>query len=250
MLKFLVTSVLFPTMALAQTAAPTAAPIDTGSDNIRVLRAEVTDIKIADISAKDADAKALKVDVNGCKVHEKLPKGVRFDCTSEVSKLIALPMAKRVFIDSEGSAAPYKPLEFYCSVIKLDTITRTKVLASVKEIGFYIDYQFVNTAVADLVKIDQMTMADGEEGTIHQFGVVHRCANEANPKTYQWSALFKPYLLTELKDKLYRDWDNAPTDYKMFEQISTIDRTDEIIDGIMPTPPEETNEAETAPATK
>lgn len=226
--------VAFATSSLlnAQSGKPLIMPVDMGGDTVKLLSANITDQYVNGTASADA----FKIDFAECDAlgkSSKDDKSYKFDCSKPVSAEFGLPMAKRVYIDdAQLVRGKYVSATSYCSLFEVNTVVRASAVDRLLGIGFYIDIQMTEIPTEDLVEVERVILADGEEGVVYRFALVQRCTTAKTTAKFPWYSEFKPFaLVTDLvkTTQVNRIWDDAIDNYKMFEEINKIDLTKELL---------------------
>lgn len=190
------------------------------------------------------------VDVSECTVLAEQPGGgydcqfyddckdMTVDCTDAITAETGLTTISEATFrvrytkrtnPSGETAERYLSENFNCQQLEITTVTRTDALPFASGIGFYYDGHTAFVPASELEAIEEVTLANGESGTVHQFGGLTLCWAGSMSSSMSQVTNFKPFVVYEAGDTCYVGWDSVPENYRITVSTRFFDRSPELL---------------------
>ena len=170
---------------------------------------------------------------------------LELDCTDELEQLTGLPMVTSATFDVWYTRVAYEenaPTEhagetveryysedFNCRVLDIVTASRTDALPYASGIGFYFAGEVTYFPMSDLASAGEVTLANGESGTLHDFGALTICWRGSMSSSSSARYEFKPFMMFEADGACYFNWDAVPENYLVSSGVSAFDRSVDVL---------------------
>ncbi len=168
------------------------------------------------------------------------------DCTSQLERMTGLPFLTEAVFDNVfyvsttyDDDAPtehagetihrYYSEGFNCSILEIVTVSRSDALPYADGIGFYYSGQVAYFPIENMYPIGEVTLANGEPGTLHRFGALALCWAGSMSSSAAGVSEFKPFMLFGDESTCYFNWDSVPENYRISVHTRSFDRSGELL---------------------
>jgi hypothetical protein len=123
----------------------------------------------------------------------------------------------------------YYSESFNCQVVEIVTASRAKALPFASALGMYFGSRLSLIPAKGLDAAGTVTLANGEEGTLHRFTGLGLCWSGSMSGSARQVEQFKPFMLFEDGGACWANWDQVPENYRISVQTQAFDRAGEIL---------------------
>ena len=168
------------------------------------------------------------------------------DCTSQLERMTGLPFLTTAVFDNVRyvsttyeedaptehageTVSRYYAESFNCNILEIVTVSRSDALPWADGIGFYYSGQVAYFPIENMYPIGEVTLANGEPGTLHSFGALSLCWAGSMSSSSATVNEFKPFLLFGDESACYFNWDAVPENYRISVHTRSFDRSGELL---------------------
>ncbi|MEI8347146.1 MAG: hypothetical protein WCG27_06750 [Pseudomonadota bacterium] len=228
--------------------------VDQSNSDLSVRKAYLDGFINGQTDPQSGPSYPYSIDLSTCKEMRRIAydanrAGVELDCTSVIEKKIGKPLIHPAIVTSDyqklgkflynktgcdygrykrgemaqeeinNCFAPIYYAEYFnCTVAHIQVAIKKAAFDTASAVGFYSNNW--NTGFQLIEKKRLVPSADPDS---YIFGAITRCWAGTMSSSEHWSLEFKPFLQFITADKIYRNWDLAEKNYRLYKGVESFE---------------------------